>query len=199
MVSLVILLAFRTIASVFPGTVWLYFGFVLLSALTALFVLVWFLIKRKQTTDGEASALIKKGIRWAALAVTVITVTLIGELLMIPPFVVHRCPATTPDLQCQWNLRILDAAVEQWAFANNKTNGDRVVTNEIIKYVRPGRELVCPDGGTYDYSVVGRPPTCSIFQLAKTNYKVHKRRVNWFFWVTSPCVPEGHSIDKDGK
>jgi len=63
---------------------------------------------------------------------------------------------------CINNLRQIDAAKQQWALENNKTDTDVPTAQDLLPYIRGGGFPVCPGGGTYTINAVGLPPTCSI-------------------------------------
>jgi hypothetical protein len=74
---------------------------------------------------------------------------------------------TSPANACINNMRQIDAAINQWALENTKTNGTVVTENDIKPYIKlnsksnvPG----CPSGGKYIYGKVGDIPqiTCSL-------------------------------------
>jgi hypothetical protein len=77
--------------------------------------------------------------------------------------------------ECINNLRQIDAAINEWASVNGKTNGTVVTENDIKPYIkldRHGNVPKCPDGGTYIYGKVGDryQVTCSL----STNLPPHK-------------------------
>jgi DNA repair exonuclease SbcCD ATPase subunit len=63
---------------------------------------------------------------------------------------------------CINNLRQIDAAKQQWALVNNKTDEAIPTAADLLPYLKGGVFPVCPNGGTYTVSAVGLPPTCSI-------------------------------------
>ena len=63
---------------------------------------------------------------------------------------------------CINNLRMIDAAKQQWSLENKKENGDPVEDNQINQYLKDGARPVCAKGGTYIYGPVGNEPSCSI-------------------------------------
>ena len=66
---------------------------------------------------------------------------------------------------CINNLRQIDAAKNQWALENNKTEGAVPTVQDIAPYIKldaNGNIPGCPSGGTYTIGAVGVPPTCSI-------------------------------------
>jgi hypothetical protein len=72
---------------------------------------------------------------------------------------------TSPANTCINNLRQIEAAKEEWAMVNGKTNCDVVTTIDITPYIQlnsnsqiPG----CPAGGIYTIGRIGELPTCSL-------------------------------------
>jgi hypothetical protein len=87
-------------------------------------------------------------------------VATMGSAVAIPNYM--RVRATTVHYSCINNLRMLDAAKEQWALAEDKPEGADVVENEVLQYVNKGATLpVCPQGGRYTLGPIGQRPTCS--------------------------------------
>jgi hypothetical protein len=83
--------------------------------------------------------------------------------IAIPNFVKAR--ATSQANACINNLRQIDAAKNEWALENNKTNGTPVTVADIKPFIKldaGGNLPKCPAGGTYTIGVVGEPPTCSL-------------------------------------
>ena len=77
---------------------------------------------------------------------------------VIPNFV--RAKYETAANGCINNLRQIDAAKNEWALKNGKTNG--VVTENDIKPYLNGSLPKCPAGGQYIIGNVGEDPNCSI-------------------------------------
>jgi hypothetical protein len=68
------------------------------------------------------------------------------------------------DNACINNLRLIDAAKQQWALENKKQSTDTPTLDDLRPYIGrgPKGELpTCPDGGTYTVGTVGEKPTCS--------------------------------------
>ncbi len=63
---------------------------------------------------------------------------------------------------CINNLRMIDAAKEQWALETNARQGDVVNTNRANNYIRGNKTPICPAGGTYNYKTIGENPECSV-------------------------------------
>jgi hypothetical protein len=71
---------------------------------------------------------------------------------------------TSPANACINNLRIIDAAKQQWAIENGITNAQIVVReNQITNYWgRSGKMPHCPSLGIYTIGKLGDLPTCSL-------------------------------------
>ncbi len=99
--------------------------------------------------------------RGFTLVEIMIVVFVLGILLAIgiPNFLQAR--VETHKNLCINNLRIIEAAKEQWALAHNRTQGepvDEVGVNALLKSGAPH----CPAGGDYTYGEVGATPRCSL-------------------------------------
>jgi hypothetical protein len=74
----------------------------------------------------------------------------------------HKTSATTA---CLNNLRLIEAAKQQWALENSKTTNDIPTWDDIRPYLgrfQSNSIPVCPKGGTYTLGRVGNLPTCSV-------------------------------------
>jgi hypothetical protein len=78
--------------------------------------------------------------------------------IAIPNFVKAR--TTSQSNVCINNLRMLDAAKQQWALEKSKLSADVPVMDDLKPYLR--QTPVCPAGGTYTLNAVDQPPGCSI-------------------------------------
>jgi hypothetical protein len=97
------------------------------------------------------------GIAWAILFIPMMMA------IAIPNFVKAR--ATAQANACINNLRQIDAAENEWALENNKTNGTPVTEADIKPYIKldaSGNLPKCPAGGTYIIGSVGEFPACSL-------------------------------------
>jgi DNA repair exonuclease SbcCD ATPase subunit len=68
------------------------------------------------------------------------------------------------DNACINNLRLIDAAKQQWALEFKKQTTDTPTVDDLRPYLGPGANgefPVCPDGGTYTIAAVGEKPTCT--------------------------------------
>jgi hypothetical protein len=74
----------------------------------------------------------------------------------------HVNRTTSATNPCINNLRQLDGAIQQWALEHHKQPGDRVTMEDIKPYLGTRSPRPCQDGGSYNVSVVGALPTCSI-------------------------------------
>ncbi|MGA3284216.1 MAG: hypothetical protein ABSD57_07145 [Verrucomicrobiota bacterium] len=63
---------------------------------------------------------------------------------------------------CINNLRQIDAAKQQWALENSKTDEAVPVAQDLLPYLKGNVFPVCPSGGTYTINAAGLPPTCSV-------------------------------------
>ena len=79
--------------------------------------------------------------------------------IAIPSFMKAR--TTSQQNACVNNLRMLEAAKEQWALENKKENGSVIHEADIIKYLGLGKMPVCPQGGRYILNPVGSNARCS--------------------------------------
>ena len=90
-----------------------------------------------------------------------IVVAIIGLLaaIAIPNFVKAR---TTAQMNaCINNLRQIDAAKQQWALENKKSDTDTPGTSDVAPYIKNNAFPNCPASGTYTVNAVNTDPTCS--------------------------------------
>ena len=67
---------------------------------------------------------------------------------------------------CINSLRQIDAADQEFALENHKTNGEAIdYPNDLTPYIKlnkDGKIKPCPQGGVYSIKKVGDTPTCSL-------------------------------------
>src|ERR1700733_7384066 len=96
----------------------------------------------------------------------IFSLCLIGILLVaiVPNFI--RSHYKSAANGCLNNLRQIDAAANEFALENHKTNGDAInFPNDLTPYIKLNREgkiPPCPSGGIYSIKKVGDVPTCSL-------------------------------------
>ena len=101
-----------------------------------------------------------------------IVVAIIGLLaaIAIPSFVTAR--NTARQNACINNLRLIDAAKEQAALAEDWNEGHGIANDSddaqiVLGYIRGGTNEnwlteSCPSDGKYEINNIGQPPTCSV-------------------------------------
>ena len=104
-----------------------------------------------------------KSMGTAALILPAVAATGLLAAIAIPNFV--RARTTSQGNACINNLRLIDAAKQQWALENHKQNTDTPTVADLTPYLGRGPRgqfPVCPQGGTYTIGSVGEKPQCSI-------------------------------------
>jgi len=94
------------------------------------------------------------GILWAVIFIPMMMA------IAIPNFVKARDTAMMNA--CINNLRMIDAAKNEWALENNKQASDTPTRADVAHYLKNGQFPVCPAGGIYTIGAVSNAPTCSI-------------------------------------
>ncbi|MDA0321422.1 MAG: type II secretion system protein [Verrucomicrobia bacterium] len=91
-----------------------------------------------------------------------IVVAIIGLLaaIAIPSFMKSR--TTSQQNACINNLRQIESGKEQWAMAQNKTDGVTIDTAEVAAYLKGSILPTCLASGALTYNVVGTTATCNI-------------------------------------
>ena len=91
-----------------------------------------------------------------------IVVAIIGMLaaMAIPSFMKAR--ATSQKNGCIENIRQMEGAKEQWAMSAGRSQGDTVVTTDVMAFLKGGVVPSCPGGGTYTLNVIGTDAACTI-------------------------------------
>jgi len=103
-----------------------------------------------------------KAFKNSALIFIVLLFVGLVSFVAVPNF--PRSNRESPKNTCINNLRRIDAAMQQWALENNKTNSDVPTWADLKEYLgRGGTEIPkCPLGGTYTLGPVSNRPTCSV-------------------------------------
>lgn len=94
------------------------------------------------------------GILWAIFVIPLMLA------IAIPNFVKAR--ETAQMNACINNLRMIDAAKQEWALENKKQRTDTPTQSDVAHFLKNGQFPTCPAGGTYTIGPVGEAPTCSI-------------------------------------
>jgi hypothetical protein len=92
----------------------------------------------------------------------ILLIATVMAVIALPNFIQE--PNTGPKNNCINNLRLLDAAEQQWALENNKTNSEVPTWSDLKGYLGRGGMVVilkCPLGGKYTLVPVTSKPTCS--------------------------------------
>jgi len=122
-------------------------------------------IKRSSgTLAGQGMALAGLITGYVSIGLSVLLVPMMLAIA-IPNFVKAR--ETAQLNACINNLRMIDAAKQEWALENNKPSTDTPTQADLTRlknsqYFKNGRFPTCPAGGTYTIGPVGEAPTCSI-------------------------------------
>ena len=80
--------------------------------------------------------------------------------IAIPNFVKAR--KASQQNACLNNLHRIDAAKQQWAVENQKSDRDTPTRADLEPYLPKTQFPACPAGGTYTIGRVGEPPECSV-------------------------------------
>lgn len=98
-----------------------------------------------------------------------IVVAIIGLLaaIAIPSFV--RARQTTQTNDCKNNLRLIDAAKQQWALETGQTSDAEPEADDIAPYMKNDTVPECPLGGAYTINAVNVDPECPNFDADTHN------------------------------
>lgn len=90
-----------------------------------------------------------------------IVVAIIGLLaaIAVPNFAQARTNARRGT--CINNMRLIDAAKEQYALENNQDSSVTPAAGDLTPYLKGGAMPTCPANGTYTTGAIGTNPTCS--------------------------------------
>ena len=108
---------------------------------------------------GEGLALAGLITGYISIAISIFLIPMMLAIA-IPNFV--RARETAQTNACINNLRMIDAAKQQWALENGKGPGDVPTMQDLEPYLKNGVFPTCPAGGTYTIGAVSNAPTCSV-------------------------------------
>ncbi len=105
--------------------------------------------------------IIKKNTAGFTLVEIMIVVAIIGLLaaIAVPNFAQARTNARRST--CINNLRLIDAAKEQYALENNVDTGAPTAPANLTPYLKSNVMPTCPAAGAYTTDVVGTKPSCT--------------------------------------
>jgi prepilin-type N-terminal cleavage/methylation domain-containing protein len=103
---------------------------------------------------------IKKNTAGFTLVEIMIVVAIIGLLaaIAVPNFVQARTNARRSS--CINNMRLIDAAKEQYALENNKDATTTPAAADVTPYLKSNVMPTCPSSGTYTIDAIGTLPSC---------------------------------------
>ena len=99
----------------------------------------------------------RKGFTLVEIMIVVAIIALLAAIA-IPSFMKSRQESRRSS--CINNLRLIDHAKQQWAFANGQLDTATPGTTDVAAYFKAGWPT-CPDGGTYTMNAVATNPVCS--------------------------------------
>lgn len=105
--------------------------------------------------------IIKKNTAGFTLVEIMIVVAIIGLLaaIAVPNFAQARTNARRST--CINNMRLVDAAKEQYALENNKDTATTPVAADLTPYLKGNAMPTCSAQGTYTIAAIGTLPSCS--------------------------------------
>ena len=105
--------------------------------------------------------IIRKNTAGFTLVEIMIVVAIIGLLaaIAVPNFAQARTNARRGT--CINNLRLIDAAKEQYALENNKDTTTTPAAGDITAYLKGTTMPTCPAAGAYTIAAIGTKPSCS--------------------------------------
>ena len=105
--------------------------------------------------------MIRKNTAGFTLVEIMIVVAIIGLLaaIAVPNFAQARTNARRGT--CINNLRLIDAAMEQYALENNKDSNTTPADADVEPYLKGTTMPTCPSSGAYTVPAIGTSPSCS--------------------------------------
>lgn len=98
----------------------------------------------------------KQGFTLVEIMIVVMIIGLLAAIAL-PSF--QRARNEAREKSCINNLRLIEAAKDQYAIENNLATGATIPDAQVNSYIKNGAP-VCPAAGTYTYGVVDTAPTC---------------------------------------
>ena len=105
--------------------------------------------------------IIRKNTAGFTLVEIMIVVAIIGLLaaIAVPNFAQARTNARRGT--CINNMRLIDAAKEQYALENNKDSTVTPTAADCTPYLKGNAMPTCPAAGTYTIAAIGTNPSCT--------------------------------------
>ena len=114
----------------------------------------------------------------------VVAIIALLATIAVPNFM--RARMRSQATACKQDLRIIDAAVDQWAMEKNKKNGDAVTVMELAAYVKDGTTMytVLKAGAPVDTlgSAIVIPPVGTIVKVPDTTKTATTEVADSAFW-----------------
>jgi hypothetical protein len=117
----------------------------------------------------EQTVIKKLSIRTLFLTAAAVSILSLGSFATWRQFQAAYCVRVRPGppfcVTCINNLRQINAAKDEWALENGKTNGTVCTASDITPYMKLDAYRnfpKCPSGGTYTIGKISELPTCSL-------------------------------------
>ena len=104
--------------------------------------------------------IIRKNTAGFTLVEIMIVVAIIGLLAAIAVPNIAQARTNARRSSCINNLRLIDAAKEQYALENNKDSTTTPGNDDVTPYLKSNVMPTCPSGGTYTIDAIGTKPSC---------------------------------------
>ena len=100
----------------------------------------------------------KQGFTLVEIMIVVMIIGLLAAIAL-PSF--KRARDEAREKSCINNLRLIEAAKDQYAIENNLTTGGTVTSTDVALYMKGDAMPACPASGTYTVNGVDVAPECS--------------------------------------
>ena len=100
----------------------------------------------------------RAGFTLVEIMIVVAVISLLATIA-VPNFLQSR--TNSQRGACINNLRLIDAAKEQYALANNKDSTTTPAADDLTFYMKTTAMPECPASGTYTIAAIGTKPSCS--------------------------------------